>query len=86
MLDLHLGDAQRCAMPERTNPSDRCGDGPGAPVRLTVTFPRDDYEEICRIAESKKVSASWVVRDAVDRYFSAQIPLLRRPSSESPQG
>lgn len=45
--------------------------------RITVTFPVKDYEQLCRIARTKKVSASWVVRDAVDKYLESDIPLFR---------
>ena len=47
-------------------------------TRITVTLPLGDYEQVCRIASAKKVSASWVVRDAVDEYLKRDIPLLTR--------
>ena len=47
-------------------------------TRITVSLSKDDYDEITRIAQSKKVSASWVVRDAVDQYLSEQNPLFRK--------
>jgi hypothetical protein len=37
-------------------------------TRLTVTIPPRDYSAVIRIAKQKKVSASWVVRDAVEKY------------------
>ena len=48
-----------------------------ARMRITVTFPVRDYEILCRIAQTKKVSASWVVRDAVEKYLQTDIPLLK---------
>jgi len=45
-------------------------------TRITVTFPIKDYEQLCRIARTKRVSASWVVRDAVDKYLQSDIPLF----------
>jgi hypothetical protein len=45
-------------------------------IRVSVTFPRDQYELLDRIAREKKVSVAWVARDAVDRYLSEQWPLL----------
>jgi metal-responsive CopG/Arc/MetJ family transcriptional regulator len=47
-------------------------------TRASVTFPADLYAEIERIAEVKKVSVAWVVRDAVEKYVEAQYPLFRR--------
>jgi hypothetical protein len=44
--------------------------------RVSVTFPEDDYAEMQRIAERKRVSLAWVVRDAVQRYLAAQAPLF----------
>lgn len=47
-------------------------------TRASVTFPADLYVELERIAEEKKVSVAWVVRDAVEKYVEAQYPLFRR--------
>ena len=47
-------------------------------TRASVTFPSDLYSELERIAEEKKVSVAWVVRDAVEKYVDAQYPLFRR--------
>lgn len=41
-------------------------------TRITVTLPPGDYEEVVRISKLKRVSASWVVRDAVAKYVAAQ--------------
>jgi len=46
-------------------------------TRASVTFPADLYAELERIAEDKKVSVAWVVRDAVEKYVEAQYPLFR---------
>lgn len=46
-------------------------------VRTTVTIPSSDYAEIERIAEKKKVSVAWVIRDAVDTYLTKKDPLFR---------
>jgi metal-responsive CopG/Arc/MetJ family transcriptional regulator len=46
-------------------------------TRASVTFPADLYAELERIAERKKVSVAWVVRDAVEKYVEAQYPLFR---------
>ncbi|MBU2732721.1 ribbon-helix-helix protein, CopG family [Acidithiobacillus ferrooxidans] len=46
--------------------------------RASVTFPTGLYAELERIAEEKKVSVAWVVRDAVEKYVEAQYPLFCR--------
>jgi metal-responsive CopG/Arc/MetJ family transcriptional regulator len=46
-------------------------------TRASVTFPGDLYAELERIAEEKKVSVAWVVRDAVEKYVEAKYPLFR---------
>ena len=43
-------------------------------MRITVSVPTLDYEQLLRVAEIKRVSLSWVVRDAVEKYLSAGIP------------
>ncbi|WCJ60308.1 ribbon-helix-helix domain-containing protein [Fontisphaera persica] len=45
-------------------------------TRITVTLPPDNYELLVRVARNKKVSASWVVRDAVEKYLAADMPLF----------
>lgn len=46
-------------------------------TRASVTFPADLYAELERIADEKKVSVAWVVRDAAEKYVEAQYPLFR---------
>lgn len=48
-----------------------------------MTLPQADYEEVCRIADAEKVSASWVVRYAIDRLLASEMPLLRRQSLDT---
>lgn len=50
------------------------------PTRITVTLPPENYELLVRMAKTKKVSASWVVRDAVEKYLTADVPLLKQVS------
>ena len=45
-------------------------------TRITVTLPPEDYDLLVRVAKNKKVSASWVVREAVGKYLAADVPLL----------
>jgi metal-responsive CopG/Arc/MetJ family transcriptional regulator len=46
-------------------------------VRATISFPSDVYHTLEDIAEKKKVSLAWVVRDAAEQYIEAKWPLLR---------
>ncbi len=45
-------------------------------TRASVTFPAHLYAELERIAEEKKVSVAWVVRDAVEKYVETLYPLF----------
>ena len=45
-------------------------------TRITVTLPETDYEHVCKIAAANRVSASWVVRDAVSKYVVQDVPLF----------
>ncbi len=38
-------------------------------VRASISFPQDDYITLEKIAEDKKVSIAWVVREAVEKYI-----------------
>lgn len=38
-------------------------------VRASVSFPEDQYVELDRIAQERRVSLAWVVRDAVQTYL-----------------
>lgn len=49
---------------------------PGA-ARLSITIPADDYTDLKKTADRKRVSLAWVVRDAVHEYLRNQAPLLR---------
>ena len=48
-------------------------------VRMSVSIPPEDYEDLERIAEQKKVSVAWVIREAIEQYLKAESPLFRRP-------
>jgi len=41
-----------------------------AAVRASISFPPDLYETLERIAQQKKVSLAWVVRDAAEKYVT----------------
>jgi metal-responsive CopG/Arc/MetJ family transcriptional regulator len=42
-------------------------------VRASISFPPDLYENLEEIAQQKKVSLAWVVRDAVERYVADEV-------------
>lgn len=46
--------------------------------RLSVSFPADLKKTLEQIAKEQKVSLSWVVRDAAEKYVSDRWPLLAR--------
>lgn len=45
--------------------------------RASVSFEPEQYSLLEQIAEQKRVSVAWVVREAVDRYLTEQWPLFR---------
>jgi metal-responsive CopG/Arc/MetJ family transcriptional regulator len=45
-------------------------------TRLSVSFPLELFETLEQIAEQKKVSVAWIVRDAAEKYVSDRWPLL----------
>ena len=47
-------------------------------ARASVSFPVELYATLERIAEQKKVSVAWIVRDAAERYVDQQWPLLEQ--------
>lgn len=38
--------------------------------RLSISVPKEDKEALERIAETKRVSLAWVIRDAVSQYLT----------------
>lgn len=51
-----------------------------------MSLPGDVYSTLEGIADSKKVSVAWVVREAVDKYIADQWPLLSGGKQEESQG
>jgi metal-responsive CopG/Arc/MetJ family transcriptional regulator len=49
---------------------------PAATARTSVSLPKEIYSELEKIADEKKVSVAWVVRDAVSRYIADRYPLF----------
>lgn len=55
----------------RKKPSPRSTTGQQASgTRITVTIPPQDYAAVRSMAKNKKVSAAWIVRDAVEKYIA----------------
>lgn len=52
-----------------------------SPTRVSVSFNPADYAEIKEIARVKRVSAAWVVRQAVTDYLNSRAPLFARDGS-----
>ncbi len=44
--------------------------------RASVSLPPEVYTTIEALATQKKVSVSWIVRDAIEKYLTDQWPLL----------
>lgn len=42
-------------------------------VRASISFPEDIYQSLRGIAQLKKVSLAWVVRDAAERYVASEV-------------
>ena len=40
--------------------------------RTSVTIPSDHLEMLQVIADGKKVSVAWVIRDAIEKYIDAE--------------
>ena len=45
-------------------------------LRASVSFPPDLYRTLEKIAQQKKVSVAWVVRDAAEKYVADKWPLF----------
>lgn len=47
-------------------------------VRASISFPADVYEILEQIAQEKKVSLAWVVREATEQYIENRWPLFAK--------
>jgi len=45
-------------------------------IRASISFPPDVYKTLENIAQQKKVSMAWVVREAVEMYLTDKWPLF----------
>ncbi|HEV2224518.1 MAG TPA: CopG family transcriptional regulator [Candidatus Acidoferrales bacterium] len=46
-------------------------------IRATISFPPDLYQSLEGIAQQKKVSLAWVVREAAEQYIADKWPLFK---------
>ena len=51
--------------------------------RMTFMIEQSDVAELEAIAEARRVSLAWVIRDAVKEYLGQQAPLLRSTRSST---
>jgi metal-responsive CopG/Arc/MetJ family transcriptional regulator len=47
-------------------------------VRASISLPPELYQGVEQIAQAKKVSIAWVVRDAVEKYLESEATLPRK--------
>ena len=47
-----------------------------------MSFPRELYVTLERIAKARKVSVAWIVRDAAEQYVGEQWRLFAAPDSK----
>lgn len=47
-------------------------------IRASISFPLEVYRTLEEIADKKKVSLAWVVRDAAERYIANRWPLFEK--------
>lgn len=76
-LNMHHYGVRWCAVEEHLATNDTSMTKPGS-ARVSVSFTAEDYAEVKRIAKAKRVSAAWVVREAVTHYLDARNPLFPR--------
>jgi predicted transcriptional regulator len=50
----------------------------GKMPRSSISFSTEVQEELARLAEKRKVSVAWIVREAVDRYLANENPLFHQ--------
>ena len=80
-LHLHHGGVSWCSMTD--GQAHGAKDARANPIRVSVSFNAADYAEIKEIAQAKRVSAAWVVREAVTSYLTSRTPLFTRDGSSA---
>lgn len=54
---------------------------PTLDYRVSVSLTEEQQEFLSALAERKRVSIAWVVRDAVERLIAQEMPLFRGDAS-----
>ena len=67
VLGLHRSGACWCKTARFSS-----GNKPKWGSRTSVTIPADHLEMLQVIADGKKVSVAWVIRDAIEKYIDAE--------------
>ncbi len=65
-------DAESTDMPDVDQEND-----PKATHRLSVSLSAAQHRELNEIAKKNRVSVAWVVREAIDRLLTDEMPLLQ---------
>ena len=45
-------------------------------MRVSISLPREQYDELTRIAATNRTSLAWAVRAAVEHYLQHETPLF----------
>lgn len=54
---------------------------PSLDYRVSVSLSEDQHQFLSALAERKRVSLAWVVRDAVEKLIAQETPLFSRESA-----
>jgi metal-responsive CopG/Arc/MetJ family transcriptional regulator len=57
---------------KRDDEKNKSIDSDATTLRASISFPREDYDQLEGIAREKRVSLAWVVREAVRIYLEKQ--------------
>jgi predicted DNA-binding protein len=63
-------------MAEKKRKAGRPASGKLRAVRASVSLPPEIYSTLSALAKQKKVSTSWIIRDAAEKYVAEQWPLF----------
>jgi|AntDeeMetagen681_2_1112603.scaffolds.fasta_scaffold19820_2 metal-responsive CopG/Arc/MetJ family transcriptional regulator len=47
-----------------------------APHRISISLPEPHYKAVQRLSAEKRVSAAWVIREALREYIETRSPLV----------